>query len=63
MAPGTPNSHDSQFYFAGFDASWELDLFGGSKRALEAASAEAGVVNADYADNASSFPNGEGMML
>jgi NodT family efflux transporter outer membrane factor (OMF) lipoprotein len=27
-------------YQAGFDASWEIDLFGGKRRALEAASAE-----------------------
>ena len=30
-------------YLAGFDASWELDLFGGTRRAVEAASAEADV--------------------
>jgi NodT family efflux transporter outer membrane factor (OMF) lipoprotein len=39
-----------QFYTAGFDASWELDLFGGTRRAVEAASAEANAVNADLAD-------------
>lgn len=39
-----------QFYTAGFDASWELDLFGGSRRAVEAASAEADAVQADLAD-------------
>lgn len=27
-------------YQAGFDASWEIDLFGGKRRALEAATAE-----------------------
>jgi NodT family efflux transporter outer membrane factor (OMF) lipoprotein len=39
-----------QFYTAGFDASWELDLFGGTRRAVEAASAEADAVQADLAD-------------
>jgi NodT family efflux transporter outer membrane factor (OMF) lipoprotein len=39
-----------QLYSAGFDASWELDLFGGTRRAIEAASAQAQAVNADLAD-------------
>jgi len=39
-----------QFYTAGFDATWEIDLFGGTRRAIEAASAEAEAVNADLAD-------------
>ena len=39
-----------QLYTAGFDASWELDLFGGTRRAIEAASAQADAVNADLAD-------------
>jgi NodT family efflux transporter outer membrane factor (OMF) lipoprotein len=29
----------NNFYDAGFDASWEIDVFGGSRRALEAANA------------------------
>ncbi len=29
----------SDFYSAGFDASWELDIFGGKRRALESATA------------------------
>ncbi|MBN2508389.1 MAG: efflux transporter outer membrane subunit [Verrucomicrobia bacterium] len=29
----------SEFYAAGFDASWELDVFGGKRRSLEAATA------------------------
>ncbi len=37
-------------YLAGFDASWELDLFGGTRRAVEAASAEADASEADLAD-------------
>lgn len=38
-------------YDAGFDASWELDLFGGQRRALEAAQADldAGVADLDAA--------------
>lgn len=39
-----------QLYTAGFDASWELDLFGGTRRAVEAASAQADAVTADLAD-------------
>jgi NodT family efflux transporter outer membrane factor (OMF) lipoprotein len=39
-----------QFYTAGFDASWEIDLFGGTRRAIEAASAQADAVNADLSD-------------
>ncbi|HUA80779.1 MAG TPA: efflux transporter outer membrane subunit [Dyella sp.] len=39
-----------QLYTAGFDASWEIDLFGGTRRAVEAASAQADAVNADLAD-------------
>ncbi|MEX3948940.1 efflux transporter outer membrane subunit [Paraburkholderia sp. EG287B] len=38
------------FYTAGFDASWEIDLFGGTRRAVEAASDEADAVDADLAD-------------
>ncbi len=39
-----------QLYSAGFDASWEIDLFGGTRRATEAASAQAQAVDADLAD-------------
>jgi NodT family efflux transporter outer membrane factor (OMF) lipoprotein len=39
-----------QLYTAGFDASWEIDLFGGTRRAVEAAGAEADAVDADLAD-------------
>lgn len=38
------------FYNLGFDATWEADLFGGTRRAVEAASAEAGAAEADVAD-------------
>ena len=37
-------------YNVGFDATWEVDLFGGTRRAIEAASAEASAVDADLAD-------------
>ncbi|WGS53327.1 efflux transporter outer membrane subunit [Paraburkholderia sp. D15] len=39
-----------QLYTAGFDATWEIDLFGGTRRAIEAASADAQAVEADLAD-------------
>ncbi|GLQ95479.1 efflux transporter outer membrane subunit [Dyella acidisoli] len=39
-----------QLYSAGFDASWEIDLFGGTRRAIETASAQAEAVDADLAD-------------
>ena len=39
-----------QLYTADFDASWELDLFGGTRRATESASAQADAVQADLAD-------------
>lgn len=35
-------------YDAGFDASWEIDIFGGNRRALEAADARLGGASADY---------------
>ncbi|WP_244818010.1 efflux transporter outer membrane subunit [Caballeronia sp. Lep1P3] len=38
------------FYTVGFDASWEIDLFGGTRRAIEAASDEAQAVHADLSD-------------
>ena len=37
-------------YNVGFDATWEIDLFGGTRRAVQAASAEANAVEADLAD-------------
>jgi multidrug efflux system outer membrane protein len=42
---GPPLTGDS--YEAGFDASWELDLFGRVRRGLEAASADVGAARAD----------------
>jgi NodT family efflux transporter outer membrane factor (OMF) lipoprotein len=49
-APGTDSSQTARLYVAGFDATWEVDLFGGTRRAIEAASAEAEAVEADLAD-------------
>lgn len=52
-SPSSSTSHGRgplQFYSAGFDASWEIDLFGGTRRAIEAASAQAEAVDADLAD-------------
>ena len=37
IPPGTP--FDGNVYQAGFDASWEIDVFGGKRRAVEAAKA------------------------
>jgi NodT family efflux transporter outer membrane factor (OMF) lipoprotein len=34
-----PNVFDNNVYQAGFDASWEMDVFGGTRRATEAAKA------------------------
>jgi NodT family efflux transporter outer membrane factor (OMF) lipoprotein len=38
----TAVSLDYNLYNAGFDAAWELDIFGGTRRAVEAANAEIG---------------------
>jgi multidrug efflux system outer membrane protein len=40
LPPGTPL--DYNLYNAGFDATWEIDIFGGTRRTIEAASAEIG---------------------
>ena len=42
--PGT--ALDYNLYNAAFDAAWELDVFGGTRRAVEAAGAEIGVAEA-----------------
>ncbi|GAB7539371.1 efflux transporter outer membrane subunit [Burkholderia sp. 3C] len=46
----TAGSGPIQLYSASFDATWEIDLFGGTRRAIEAASAQAEAVTADLAD-------------
>lgn len=40
---------DVEFYEASLDVSWELDLFGGTRRRLEAATADAAATEADRA--------------
>lgn len=40
----------SELYAAGFDAGWELDVFGGVRRAVEAATADLQAAREDYAD-------------
>jgi multidrug efflux system outer membrane protein len=40
LPPGT--ALDYNLYNAGFDAAWEIDIFGGARRAVEAANAEMG---------------------
>ena len=46
VGSGTTNT----LYDAGFDASWEIDLFGGTRRAVEAADADLAAVAADLND-------------
>lgn len=41
---------DDDFYQAGFDATWELDIFGGVRRSLEAASADLAAVEENRRD-------------
>jgi len=41
---------NSNLWFAGFDASWEVDLFGGTRRAIESADAVLGAAVADRDD-------------
>lgn len=50
QAPGTRDDTTLHLYSAGFDATWEADLFGGTRRATEAAAAQAQAVQADLAD-------------
>ncbi|HEV8607835.1 MAG TPA: efflux transporter outer membrane subunit [Tepidisphaeraceae bacterium] len=41
---------DEDFYQAGFDASWELDVFGGVRRSIEAANADLAAVEENHRD-------------
>jgi len=51
LAPsGSSGGGPLQLYVASLQASWEIDLFGGTRRAVEAASAQADAVDADLAD-------------
>jgi len=47
---GASGSSSLNLYSAGFDATWELDIFGGTRRAIEAASAKAEASEADLED-------------
>jgi NodT family efflux transporter outer membrane factor (OMF) lipoprotein len=47
---GGNSASDINLYNLGFDASWEVDLFGGQRRAIEAARATAQAAQADLAD-------------
>ncbi len=48
--PGDSFVTRGKSYGVGIDAGWELDLFGGDRRALEAASANLGATEADLRD-------------
>ncbi|HEY4079672.1 MAG TPA: efflux transporter outer membrane subunit [Burkholderiaceae bacterium] len=50
QAPTTDHATTTQLYSLGFDATWEADLFGGTRRSIEQASAQAEAVQADLAD-------------
>jgi len=50
QSPGFSNQRQEiEAYQAGFDAGWELDLFGHVRRSVEAARADLGAANADLA--------------
>ena len=46
----TGSGSERELYAAGFDAAWELDVFGGKKRAVEAAGAEQQASEEDLRD-------------
>ncbi len=46
----TGSGEERELYAAGFDAAWELDLFGGKRRAVEAAEAELQASEEDLRD-------------
>lgn len=45
-----PANNPSNFYTAGFDAGWEIDLFGGIRRSVESAEANIAVQEEAYRD-------------
>jgi multidrug efflux system outer membrane protein len=50
-APSTPrDKRELEFFDAGFDATWELDLFGRVRRSVEAANAQSAATEADRLD-------------
>jgi multidrug efflux system outer membrane protein len=48
--PGGSSGKDTNLFQLGFDASWEIDVFGGVRRAVEAASADIGVAEENRRD-------------
>lgn len=49
-AGGALRDNPSSFYSTGFDAGWEIDLFGGIRRSVEAADANLAAREEDYRD-------------
>ncbi len=50
-ASSTPSGHETlDFYTIGFDALWELDIFGGNRRAVESARARTEAAAAQHED-------------
>ncbi|BBO75730.1 hypothetical protein DSCW_31470 [Desulfosarcina widdelii] len=47
---GTESGVERDWYEAGFDAGWEIDVFGGMRRSVEAADADLQAVQADLED-------------
>ncbi len=45
---GPPGTDDSDLFTSGFDASWEIDVFGGRRRNVEAADADLAATVEDY---------------
>lgn len=50
VASATPGARQGKVFDAGFDAAWELDIFGGVRRGAEAARADVGAASAQMAD-------------
>ncbi|MET4897305.1 efflux transporter outer membrane subunit [Sphingomonadaceae bacterium jetA1] len=50
QASGNSDGQSFDFFNVGFDASWEIDLFGGQRRTVEAARATAAAAEANVAD-------------
>ncbi|MFZ7127444.1 MAG: efflux transporter outer membrane subunit [Desulfobacterales bacterium] len=46
----TGSGRESELYSAGFDSGWEIDIFGGVRRSVEAAEADLAASLADYHD-------------
>jgi NodT family efflux transporter outer membrane factor (OMF) lipoprotein len=50
ISENNPTSNENKLYSAGFDAGWELDIFGGVRRSLEAAQANLEATQEDLYD-------------